>query len=432
MANNPATLYLPLTSNLVGETGAGPFVVTAPGPVRIDTTGFLAEDNTINYITNPRFVNNAGWSAGYFTGTYNLIENGYEVVRLDMNMTPGGTPYLYQTIPVVESIAHSQRWMVKTNDVGTRRVQGQFTWRNSGGSTITVALGPEITLQPGVWTEIAFPDAVAPTGAVTCLCLLRFRSSDWPLGSQAYVAQPQMERKAFLTSYAHGSMGAGYSWSGTANASTSSRATSVVAVPLAGLLRLDQGEIWIRVSYSDASEGTTQYAVWHVQSGANRIYLLRKVDTDRLSSGLGSNGNGASPTATLSAFTEIAQGMAYQGATFSTLRDGVIGATTTTSTGLEEIGTLYIGGNGPSGTATVNARVRDLMLFRRQLTTEERAILANAPVWSFDILETGGPIEENGLSMLYLPDAPVGATLALPVGPAGATTGLSGPDGPLI
>jgi hypothetical protein len=399
--SNPALLHLPLRGNLDGRDRNGILTATAVGPVRFTADGYYAEEATTNYITNPRMANGTGWVPGQWTAAWNQTDRtreGVPSVKLTMPAEPTGTPYLYQLQAVSPSQVWSHRWYVYTELTG-RRARGQITWRDSGGATIGSALlGTDTTLVPGQWTEVKIENQAAPALSVSALMMLHFVSSTYDQGDVVWICQPQLEQKAYLTSYADGSLGTGYSWSGAVHASASTRVAASLSFNPIGRLLPTQGEIWVRVAYGPVVGTLAQYAFLHIHNGANRLYILRLMSTDELRVGLGANGN-TGPGYTHADGALVTQALGWNGTAYTHLVNGTVVASGTVSAGTTELGTIaYIGSNSTS--QQINGYISDVMIFDRPLTDAERATLIATPEWSFGVLRPKiGGLLRIGMSM---------------------------------
>jgi hypothetical protein len=87
-------------------------------------------------------------------------------------------------------------------------------------------------------------------------------------GKTIYVDGVQLEEKGYTTSYTDGSLGVGYSWSGTANNSSSSRAVTNIDYSLANNLDPNSGSIslWYKPDFS-----TTGVSKWNPILGMSTV-----------------------------------------------------------------------------------------------------------------------------------------------------------------
>jgi len=107
----------------------------------------------------------------------------------------------------------------------------------------------------------------------------------------------QCEKNAHPTSYTDGSLGTGYGWSGTAHASTSTRAGALVQAATACVPAHAGGTAaWFTPAWpgSDAAE----HVVWHASDGAGTEVLLRHVSAQWR---LAVSGRGVTATAAVAA-----------------------------------------------------------------------------------------------------------------------------------
>jgi hypothetical protein len=77
----------------------------------------------------------------------------------------------------------------------------------------------------------------------------------------AYVDGFQLEENNLLTSYTDGSLGTGYAWTSTANASTSTRTISTITYPTSGNISNTAGSIsmWVKMPQASASYPSSSY-----------------------------------------------------------------------------------------------------------------------------------------------------------------------------
>lgn len=197
-----------------------------------DLAGKLPQTGTYttvrtNLVTNPSFeTNTTGWNgnstsafvvstAQAFSGTSSalLTSNGgaaFGIARITTGIVAGSTYTASAYVRDVNS-AVQYRWVI--------------SWLDSGGATLSTATGGSTTVSSSSWTRVLFTGA-APTGATQAL--LRIYSVNTPVsGTQAYFDAVQIEVSASALDYFDGSTTSvgdiAYTWTGTANASTSTQ-----------------------------------------------------------------------------------------------------------------------------------------------------------------------------------------------------------------
>lgn len=87
----------------------------------------------------------------------------------------------------------------------------------------------------------------------------------------AYIDGVQVEEQPYPTPYCDGSLGPGHAWTGTAHASTSTRAVGYLTYPSAGMFLPDQGTV---MAWVNTSSTATQQEVLR-QTGAASYIILR-------------------------------------------------------------------------------------------------------------------------------------------------------------
>lgn len=93
------------------------------------------------------------------------------------------------------------------------------------------------------WTRHTIGRTIANAGQ-TLLCQIYNPANPYAVGEVVQFDAHQLELAAYASSYLDGSLGAGYSWSGTAHASTSTRAGGVISVPGGSWLDPARGAIF--------------------------------------------------------------------------------------------------------------------------------------------------------------------------------------------
>jgi hypothetical protein len=223
--------------------------------------GIVIEVATTNLISNPSFeVDTTGWtlnqggSGGAIAQDTSVSRYGVASLRVDKGtswtqaysgtvtvgdgetITASAWVYLDE-IPATNTVSINIRDITNattrasayTNQAGWARLS--CTWKNDTGSSVSVRV--QLVMNTAATNSSAWFDGV------------------------------QLEKKAYATSYCDGSLGDGYSWSGTAHASTSTRTVTVLTVPASGNLNVlssQAGTIAIRFRLPYASgEAWTQW-----------------------------------------------------------------------------------------------------------------------------------------------------------------------------
>lgn len=380
------TLHFPLRSDFVGRTRTGTISASPTGPQRFVNGAYYAEEATTNMLINPSAevdatTGIAARSSAVITRDTTTAAVGNASLKI---VTPGAVNNEGVTILSAASLgltgaSNGYTGQVRLKGAGnvTAFVQASYTDASFGAGTLTnIALTAD-------WTTYTLPNLVLDSAkTVNTLRIVIYTNGTQAITFWADAAQ--VEQKTYITTYADGSLGTGYAWTGTAHASASTRAESQLTFNPTGLINLTEGEMHVRVAYGNSAVAA-QYAFLHLNGTNSRLYLLRLPATDKIGVGLGSSGNGANEPGTTPDGTSIVQGMSWLNNAAISYKNGVQSATTTPASGLTAITTAaYIGGN-PANLA--NGPVSDLMIFDRRLTDSERARLMATPQWSFDVLK---------------------------------------------
>lgn len=219
----PACWLDPVTGQL-GTAHASPSVSAAAA---------LVEEATTNLLLNP-----SGENATITTGT--IVWSGATVTR--------DTAYAYQgtaAVKVVTPGATINEGVSFTsasalNYTGSVRTFVGSIWLRGSGS-VDVWLRAQYTdtsTTDGARTTVVLTDAwqavavatIATNAAKTVNLFHLFVRTTGTLATTFYADAAQVEEKGYATSYCDGSLGTGYTWSGTAHASSSSRAATTVKI----------------------------------------------------------------------------------------------------------------------------------------------------------------------------------------------------------
>lgn len=396
-------LFLPGNGSLDGRDRSGVITASASGALRYATgqngqQAFFIEEGTTNYFTNP-VLNSAstGWQA--FASVDLAMTSGRVSTQTDMS------PFVWEVV-CTDAVGAAGSSVINFINVTTGALTGSITPSSvvKANRAISVSLITRmkytdlsqedtivIAALPTTATRITFPTATINAGKTlaTVFAMVSVYQPNLQVGDTIWQTKAQIENKAYATSYCDGSLGTGYAWTGTAHASTSTRAASGVTIPTANHLNKDQGELWVRVSYGPADTDTAaRYAVYHTSFGVNRLYVQRIVSSKKLSIGFGSSENVLPESGTTSDGAIVSQAISWQGANVTHLKDGGIVSSTSTLALATLDPTLFIGATSATS-SNINGTIQDLLIFDRPLTTGERSKLANTPVWSWGILDDG-------------------------------------------
>ena len=228
------------------------------------TRGLVIEEGTVNLVVNPSLETNATGYSGAGTPTSaarasdesRFGDYSYKVVT-GVNAFAGGQNGTNISISTLTDYAVSL-WIKCSVSGVPMRIRVNLD--NSGVQTInfTSALG---------WNRIS--GIVTSDGSDTAIDYIRLAKVNDATDLTFWIDGLQVEESSYVTTYCDGSLGTGYSWSGTAHASTSTRtATQVNLDDQAGLLDGNDAfsvSLWWQAPYD--YDGT-----WPVASGSNFLF----------------------------------------------------------------------------------------------------------------------------------------------------------------
>lgn len=237
--DNPILFLATLDNTLVGRDRDGTFTFTSSGSVRyrdgssVGSKAALIEEATTNLLLNPSAEVNATTSTSARAGA---------VIARDATIAAVGSASFKITTPNAtggEGINHQTASALGLTGAA-RSLIGQLQIHGSG--TVNVFL------------QLRYADASFGTGAATTVTLT---GTDQLVTTPVLVTNPaktvdwirlivdtgagqaitfwddaaQIEEKDHATSYADGTLGTGYAWTGTAHASASTRAATTLTIP---------------------------------------------------------------------------------------------------------------------------------------------------------------------------------------------------------
>lgn len=210
----------PAETNFVGETAGHLGQVGSISGGAIFREGkfgkaILTGEATTNLIANPSFeTNTTGWT-GVNTASFDLQplgKTGLNVLRIINLASTRGINY---DVTLLASTTYTFSVLALGNSGQTLTMRAR---RDSDGSVVQDATYTPVS---GVWLRMEVTFTTSTAGTYN----LRILASTF---GNVYIDEAQCEQKAYATPYCDGSLGAGYSWSGTAHASTSSRVAAAV------------------------------------------------------------------------------------------------------------------------------------------------------------------------------------------------------------
>jgi hypothetical protein len=366
--NHGATSQTRYVAGLIGVDGGINDTGRIPQQGFVGREGIFLESGTTNKITNPSFEHatyNTGWTAS--GGTASEITDpaftkfGSKSYRLVLADATDRT--VLTSINVGNTNTHTLSAYVfrgtSGNVGGTVGASvAQLVFNGSAQTTTYSDVG-------GGWWRLSYSGA----GVASAVNYGVQVNED---SGTLYIDGVQLEEKAYASTYADGSLGNGYSWSGTANESTSSRAEAYLEYPVSGHLTAATGSIsmWIRRN----SVGETPVIFnWQDATGDNYLRITCSNTQCNFAKRIG----GAAPVTTGAAVNFGVQTWAFVVATWDTvngmrmyINNSVNSlSNTTTLTGLNNTFTL-----GSSTSANgANAYLNDVRFYDSPLTTGEIA-----------------------------------------------------------
>lgn len=257
--SNPTTLVFPLTSSLDGTDQSGSVSLTGTDPIRYDG-GLWLEEATTNYITNPSIetgITDWGTSVGGVIRSQDTTgavvgTKSLKVINDGANASQG-VQYIGGSPP---ASVQNDKWSMQAYLRGASGAESAFlgvSQRNAGGSGIGDVVGAPHALTT---VPTLYKDTIVVSGATTASIRPKIVGPN-SLTSETFFADSiQIEKKGYHTSYCDGSLGAGYAWTGTAHASTSTRAASSASIDPTGYLDPQTGSLAFRFTRKIDTGGT--------------------------------------------------------------------------------------------------------------------------------------------------------------------------------
>lgn len=189
----------------------------------------------------------------------------------------------------------------------------------------------------------------------------------------------QVEARGFTTPYTDGSLGSGYTWTGTPHASTSTRTAAVLAYPILRNINPLKGSVsaWVLMEYYKTGTGAV---IWNAGDASGEF--VGQISTGGAAQ-LYINGNQVTHQTAMSAgWHHVVYTWDIAANEMRVYLDGVasttVGTPTTTPPTLHA-STLQVGGSAPIGTSyNWNGLIDDFAILDKVLTAEEvRAIFSS-------------------------------------------------------
>ena len=336
--------------------------------------GVQVAEATTNLITNPSLeVDTTGYQSYNATFTRDTTQCLYGVACGKMVGSGSSAPSVYipavgaTTMTVSPNVPYVYSVYLKGN-VGGEQIQLAIRWVTGAGAYISTSSSSLFTLTTS-WVRYTLI-ATSPGTAGACSV-----QTNLPANSTAtyFFDAQQFEQKAYVTPYCDGSLGTGHSWSGTANASTSSRTAASVRYPIS--LSATAGTIafwWIPANANTTAQATTYFfeagnVLAYYQASDDKIYFTDGTNTISTSA------------RTFSAEIAMHLAFSYSSSGLSIHVNGVSAATGATYTTLAVDTLFYLGTDEAGPDYQCNGIIDELIITDgAALTTTEILALYNA------------------------------------------------------
>ncbi len=376
-----ATAVAPLgAAAAVAATGA-----PTSGKVR-DAAGLLIEEATTNLLTNPSFERGAeGWSTNITPDSRFVVTPvesalfGKRSLRLDNSK--GTVPAILAT-------------RVGDGTLATWSVYARAIAVEGAGTTVpptTFGLGMAGLVAQGhdlgaTWQRFSFT-GTSGGGSTEGQVVV-------PPGAIVEIDGAQLEAKPYATSYADGSLGAGYGWAGVADASVSGRLPTGATLSLDGLVGTAQGAIsfWLTPT-GPLAEGATLFALGeHLTLAVAGTSAVLRWDSQTLATVPWQQG------------VTHQYALTWQGTALTFSQDGKVAGQSTLAAFILPAGTQLALGSTVTGSNVANVAVQDLAIWHGAPDADIFASLAGAGqflrpgVTETITLDTGLTLAAQGLA----------------------------------
>lgn len=378
----PIPLLAVQGGSLIGRDRSGPVTLTGSGALRavpIDgTTGWLVEEATTNLAANPLAVNNsAGWSIysgaiGSFLGGRTEVWEGGTVYNAlcDGTASSQGLSASSASSLGITGEAASYIGAITLVGAGTVFVRIRVTYTDA---TFTEGDNTVVTLSASPQRIVALPAIANPAKTISFINVMA-RTVNLQ-AAEITGSLAQIEKKAYCTTLAAGSLGPGYAWTGPAHASASTRAASILTVP-SGRMPLASGSVYASVLQPDSSLGTRY--IFNASGTPERLAMYASAGGNQ---NMAASSGGTLKFATAGTFSAGPPRRHYGEWEPTVLRvrnatGGLSAAARDTPVGVLDQA-VTIGGAPTFGWS--NAPVGPVLIFDRPLTDAERATLDATP-----------------------------------------------------
>ena len=387
------------TLALTDTSGAGTF--TGIDPVRYDdigsADGIWVEEATTNLITNPTAgTNTTGW-ATFTNRTLSRVTSlpAAMPAPLAATVTTGfsvtadadllSAPTLMQFGATLSAAAHVfsiYLYIPAAYTGGQILIEFQSFTSGSGTAQANADMGIVDD-----WQRVDVGPFTPNAGDV--LGNLRIVSASLFTGNVVYIAATQCEQNAYATSYADGSLGDGYAWTGTAHASTSTRAASSASVDPTARIDASAGAIAFRYKRLIDTAGE-EIILQCGNAGAGEDYLEIGVDSsDDLYMEWNSDNAGAERVTIATTIATDTDYFFYFDWDGTDIRASIDNGSLSSDTRNAVEGDLT-GGNLTLSAPTGSHVVGPFAVFDRPLVAQEITNIDEMETWRFDMLTGTG------------------------------------------
>jgi len=187
--------------------------------------GIVVEEGTTNYVKNPSFEVNVAdyWSLGSSDGSATRAQDSTRAVfgGYSCKLNKGTATWAF--------IASDSQGTTLTLDDGDTATASAYVWVGSGTALLRIYAASTnkasvTSTKVGQWERLEASYTNSSGASENLHVRILFNNAVGDMWTDAI----QFEIKDYATTYCDGSLGDGYSWSGTAHASTSTRTVTVV------------------------------------------------------------------------------------------------------------------------------------------------------------------------------------------------------------
>lgn len=347
------------------------------------------EEGTTNLCRNPSFETNVslwGYIQADLARDTVTAFSGSASMEVTRNTAAGYFSCYYTT--EAASVAPGDVLTISARVKGTVSLPNfaiDGNWKDSSSANVGSALlSTAVTIPTGEWTYIIFTTPAAP--ALTDRVTIAFtQRQSGTIGDAFFIDCVQIEKKAYATSYCDGSLGTGYSWSGTAHASASTRTGATISFEQAGRISSLSGALAFRYTRK-IDTGAEETILTCGTVGAATDYLELGIDaSDHVDMEWNSNGAGARRGTGTDAIAVDTEYFLYADWTGTAIRLSVDNGTLAIDT-RDAVQGSWGAGDLTLSAATGSVVYNGFATFDRVLTTYETTRLYVAPAWSLSTL----------------------------------------------